>query len=298
MSQESYAYGGQALIEGVMMRGKKHLAIAVRQPKSEEILLKVDGISSVSQKYPFLKTPFIRGSVALVESMVLGMRALTYSANIAAEEEDEKITPTEMAGTVALAIFLAVGLFFILPVGLAHLLNKVVVTHYWQNLLEGVIRVGIFLAYVIGISILPDIQRVFMYHGAEHKTIHAYENKEELTVENIKKYTNLHPRCGTNFLLTVMVISVIVFSFLGEQTLLWRVVSRVILIPVVAGISFEFIKFSGPRCHLGWVKVINTPGLWLQKLTTREPDDQQIEVAIAALKVLLENEKLEKTSQI
>lgn len=283
-----YPYGGQAVIEGVMMRGRKNLAVAVRR-KPEEIVVDIQAVSSITERFPLLKWPFIRGTVVLIESLVVGIKALTYSANqvVEGEETGETIGSWEMFFSVALAFVLGIGLFFLLPVGLAHLMGDIVTGYTWQNILEGVIRILIFLAYVWGISLMKDIQRVFQYHGAEHKVIHTLEANEELTVENARKYKTLHPRCGTNFLLIVMVISILVFSLLGDTNLLWRFVSRVVLLPVVAGVSYELLKVAGKYYKHPLVQFFSAPGMWLQKLTTREPDDSQLEVAITSLNSVL-----------
>ncbi|MDK2822320.1 MAG: hypothetical protein PWQ67_2256 [Clostridia bacterium] len=285
----NFQYGGQALIEGVMMRGKKNLAMAVRK-SNNDITCKIEQIESIADKYPFLKWPFLRGSVALIEALVIGIKALTFSANESAESEEEELTKGEMFFTVALALGLGILLFFITPAILAHLLKKYVSDPLWQNLIEGIIRISIFILYVIGISVLKDIQRVFQYHGAEHKVIHTYEAGEELTVTNCQKYSTLHPRCGTSFLLIVMVISILVFSLLGVEVFWWRLISRVILLPFIAGISYEFLKYAGKHTDKPIIKVLNWPGMMLQKLTTREPDDSQIEVAIKALERVIEKD--------
>lgn len=287
-----FQYGGQAVIEGVMMRGPHHIAIAVRKPDNE-IALHDEPVGSYTQRYSFLKLPFIRGVVSLCESFTLGLRSLQFSANQALDsEEDGEISPWEMTLMVAVSIGFTILFFVVLP-----LLIRNWVADKWppilQNLLEGGIRAAVLVAYVSAISLMKDVRRVFAYHGAEHKTIHAYEAKEELTVENVRSKSPLHPRCGTSFLLFVVVVSAILFSFLGKQDLLMRFVSRIVLLPVVAGISYEIIKFSSRhQDFLLWRWMIK-PGLWLQKLTTREPDDAQIEVAIASLKRVLSIENPE-----
>ena len=270
------SYGGQAVIEGVMMRGKKNMAVAVRRTP-EEIVLKSQDVSSLMERYRILKLPFLRGFIALIESLVIGVKTLAYSANQVVEGEGETITPLEMGLSVTFALVAGTVLFFLLPVGLAHLFLAYIPGSFLQNLLEGVFRVLIFLLYVVAISAMKDIQRVFEYHGAEHKTIHTYEAGEDLIVENARKYSTLHPRCGTSFLLFVMIISILVFSVLGDLDLKARLLSRVLLLPVVAGISYEFLKFTGKYQHLLVTKILSAPGLWLQKLTTREPDDSQLE---------------------
>lgn len=288
-----YNYGGQAVIEGVMMRGRKNLAIAVRT-SPDEIVLETRALSSVMERVPFLKWPVIRGFVALIESLTVGVSSLAFSANLVVESEGEgeTISPWEMTLSVAVALVLGIGLFFLLPAVLAHLLDGYVQRPAAQNLVEGFFRIGIFLAYVWGISFIKDIKRVFQYHGAEHKVIHTYEANQELTVENARRFSTLHPRCGTSFLLVVMVVSIFIFTLLGEQSLWMRLLSRVILLPLVAGISYEFIKLAGKYPQNRVMRMLSTPGLLLQKLTTGEPDDSQLEVAIRALKGVLDKERL------
>lgn len=284
------SYGGQAIIEGVMMRGKDDLAIAVRK-NDEEISCKMEKIKSITSKYPVLGKPFIRGTVALFESLIMGIKALTYSANESTEEEEEELSKLEIAFSIALAMGLGVLLFFIAPAVFAHLLNQYVQGSFLQNILEGAMRITIFLLYVYFISRMKDIQRVFQYHGAEHKVIHSYEAGEELSVENARKHTTLHPRCGTSFLLIVMVVSILFFSLFGVEVFWWRLLSRVILLPVIAGISYEVLKFAGKHCDNPFMKIINKPGLMMQKMTTGEPDDSQLEVALRALQGVLAAER-------
>ena len=284
------SYGGQALIEGVMMCGKKTIAMAVRKSNGE-ISCELESKTSISDKYPFLKWPFVRGSVNLVESMVMGFKALTYSANESAESEEEELSKGEMVLSVVLAIVMGVGLFFVLPAVLAHLTKAYITSSAMQNILEGIIRVAIFVIYIVAISRMKEIARVFQYHGAEHKTIHAYEAGVDLTPENCQKFTTLHPRCGTSFMFIVMVISIFVFSLLGVENFWWRVTSRVILLPVVAGVSYEFLKFTGRHIDNPIVRALSWPGMMLQKLTTKEPDDEMIEVAIVSLKAVREKEE-------
>ena len=288
-----YNYGGQAVIEGVMMRGRKNMAIAVRIAP-DRIVLETRALNSVMERVSILKWPVIRGFIALIESLAIGVKSLAFSANqvVESEGEGETISPLEMALSVALALVLGVGLFFLLPAVLAHLLQTYIRQTAWQNIIEGLFRISIFLAYVWGISFLKDIKRVFEYHGAEHKVIHTYESGQELTVENARRFSTLHPRCGTSFLLVVMVVSIFVFSLLGEQGLWARLLSRVVLLPLVAGISYEFIKLAGKYPQNIILCVLSAPGLWLQKLTTGEPDDSQLEVAIRALNGVLKEESV------
>lgn len=281
--EEKAPIGGQAVIEGVMMRGPKLVSTAVREP-SGEISVKTEQVSTITERYPILKKPMLRGVIALGESLILGLRSLSYSAKMAGEEGEE-LSNREIIMTMCFSLGLAIVLFVILPTAAAKLLHGLIHDPIWLNLAEGGFRMMIFMAYMYGISRLKDIQRVFQYHGAEHKTIHAYEAGEALTVANVQKHSTLHPRCGTSFLLIVMLVSIFVFAFLGWPDLWERILSRILLLPVVAGISYEIIKFSG-RSRNPVVRVAVLPGLWLQKLTTRQPDDLQVEVAIKALEAV------------
>lgn len=282
--------GGQAVIEGVMMRGKTHVAVAVRQPDGE-ISVDVRPVNSISDRYPILKKPFLRGVVSLVESLVMGMKALAYSAQVSGEE-DEKLDSKEMVLTIAVSAGLAILLFIVIPTWSMRFLTGVTQDHMALNLAEGVLRMAIFLAYIAAISSMNDIQRVFQYHGAEHKTIYTYEAGLPLKVENVRPFSTLHPRCGTNFLMIVMLISMFIFTFLGWPSLLERIASRIILMPVIAGVSYELIRYAGAHTDNPLVRIAITPGLLLQKLTTRQPDDSQIEVAIASLKAVVPPEDL------
>ena len=282
--------GGQAVIEGVMMRGKTHVAVAVRQPDGE-IYVDVRPVNSISDRYPILKKPFLRGVVSLVESLVMGMKALAYSAQVSGDE-DEKLDSKEMALTIAVSAGLAILLFIVIPTWSMRFLTGITQDHMALNLAEGVLRMAIFLAYIAAISSMNDIQRVFQYHGAEHKTIYTYEAGLPLKVENVRPFSTLHPRCGTNFLMIVMLISMFIFTFLGWPSLLERIASRIILMPVIAGVSYELIRYAGAHTDNPLVRIAITPGLLLQKLTTRQPDDSQIEVAIASLKAVVPPEDL------
>ena len=282
--------GGQAVIEGVMMRGKTHVAVAVRQPDGE-ISVDVRPVNSISDRYPILKKPFLRGVVSLVESLVMGMKALAYSAQVSGDE-DEKLDSKEMALTIAVSAGLAILLFIVIPTWSMRFLTGITQDHMALNLAEGVLRMAIFLAYIAAISSMNDIQRVFQYHGAEHKTIYTYEAGLPLKVENVRLFSTLHPRCGTNFLMIVMLISMFIFTFLGWPSLLERIASRIILMPVIAGVSYELIRYAGAHTDNPLVRIAITPGLLLQKLTTRQPDDSQIEVAIASLKAVVPPEDL------
>ena len=289
---EKLSIGGQAVLEGVMMRSPHAFTVAVRKggkPGAEIALLK-ETILPIGERFPLLKKAVLRGSVALFEAMVLGVRALNFSANEAMENEEgkqEEISPLALAGTMVLALAFALGLFLALPLLLTQLLG----TQYSAfkgnvlfNLTDGAIRVGLFLGYVSGISFMKDIRRVFEYHGAEHKAIGAYEAGEPLTVENARKYTCIHPRCGTSFLMVVMVLSIMLFSMIPGSWPLWaKAASRLVLLPVVAGLSYEFIKYSAKKRGNKIIEALIYPGLLLQRLTTREPSDDQLEVAIRAM---------------
>ena len=272
--------GGQAVIEGVMMRGPGVTATAVREPAGT-IVVQKEPTKSIADTYPILKKPFLRGCVALYESLVIGMKALSFSAKAAGDEEEE-MSNSEIAITMVISTIFAIAVFLALPTFIVKFIPGVQDNHVVLNLIEGVIRLVLFLLYIWGIGLTKDIQRVFQYHGAEHKTIHTYELDLPLTVENVRQQSRLHARCGTNFLLIVMVVSIFVFAFLGWPNLLERILSRVLLMPVVAGIAYEVIHLAGRSEH-SFVKALIKPGLVLQYMTTREPEDDQIEVAIRAL---------------
>ncbi|MDN5331321.1 MAG: hypothetical protein PWP45_546 [Tepidanaerobacteraceae bacterium] len=277
------AIGGQAVLEGVMMRSPRYTAIAVR--KDGKIIVKKEENFSISDRYPFLKVPILRGAVALVEMLVVGVRALSYSAGIASDEEEE-LSTRDIFLAVAMAVAFALLLFIVLPTILTKFIAGSIKNPFFLNLIEGLVRILVFLLYLISISSMKDIRRFFEYHGAEHKAVNCYESGEELTIENAKKYTTLHPRCGTSFLLVVMVVSILLFSTLGWPGIVARIAFRVLLFPMVAGISYEFIRLAGKSNSL-LVRFLNVPGMWLQKLTTREPNDSQLEVALEALKCVL-----------
>ncbi|HYH04087.1 MAG TPA: DUF1385 domain-containing protein, partial [Bacillota bacterium] len=288
--QPEFQYGGQAVIEGVMMRGREYLAIAVRNNQGE-IVIKKEPVNSVTGKYKFLKWPFLRGIIALGESFGIGMKALLFSADQFMEDEtDSKLSTWETTSMVAVAILMTVVLFVILPLAGRSLLNKVLPGVVWGNIIESILRMAILFGYIVSISFLKDIQRVFQYHGAEHKAINAFEAKQDLTVENLKKFPTFHPRCGTSFLLFVVIISAVFFSFLKYDTVWMRLASRIVLLPIVAGVSYEIIKLTGRNQNFFLWRWLSTPGMWLQKLTTREPDEQQLEVAINSLVAVLKEE--------
>ena len=283
------AVGGQAVIEGVMMRDAHRTATAVRLPNGD-IDVETRTVSSIRDRYLVLNLPLIRGSVIMVESLIIGMRALSFSAQ-AAGEEDEQMTKKEIAMTILFALVLASILFIVIPTGAAHLAAAYTDAPIVFNLIEGGIRLMVFLLYIWGISFMGGIRRVFQYHGAEHKTIHCYEAGEALTVENVQKFPRLHPRCGTNFLLIVMVVAIVFHVFFGWPDLWLRILSRLAILPVVAGVSYEIIRFAG-RSENHLVHILITPGLWLQYLTTRPPADEMVEVAIESLKAVLPAEDI------
>lgn len=289
--QSDFCYGGQAVIEGVMMRGRNYLAVAVRKSNGE-IVVKKEPVGSITKKLPFLKWPFLRGVVALCESFTVGLRALLFSADQFLEEEEEsKLSPWESFLMIGSALVMTVLLFIVLPL-LGRMLFKKFLPDdlFWGNLFESLLRFVILIAYIGSVSFLKDIRRVFSYHGAEHKVINTFEAKKEITVANASGYTTFHPRCGTSFLLYVVVVSAIVFSFLRYDSILMRLISRIVLLPVVAGISYEIIKFTGKHRDFFLWRWLALPGVWLQRMTTREPDESQLEVAINALEAVLEED--------
>ncbi|MBI1921248.1 MAG: DUF1385 domain-containing protein [Geobacter sp.] len=288
---EKINVGGQAVLEGVMMRAPRSMAVAVRRPTGE-IVVKKDEVVPLSERYPVVKLPIVRGAVALFTSLIIGIKALNFSANEAMVEEEgkqEEISSWAMAGTMAFAFGAGILLFFILPLYLTKLLIPIIGdSNIVFNLVDGLIRVTVFLLYIWSIARMNDIKRVFQYHGAEHKTIFAFEAGEELTVENVRKYSRLHPRCGTSFLLIVMVVSILVFSLIPKALpFIMKAGSRVVLLPLIAGISYEFLRWSARNDSNPLVKAIITPGLALQRLTTGEPDDDQMEVAIRSMQEAL-----------
>ncbi|ABO51673.1 protein of unknown function DUF1385 [Desulforamulus reducens MI-1] len=283
----SFQYGGQAVIEGVMMRGPGSRAIAVRRP-DESIVINEKKLGSITKRFPFLKLPFIRGVVMLFESLVMGIEALSYSAEQAmGEEEEEKLSKWEMFLTIAVSLGLAIVLFIVIPTTLTYYTATSIQDNFFRNIIEGVIRLAVFLGYVYAVSRMKDIQRVFMYHGAEHKVINAYEAGKDLTVEEVQKFSTLHPRCGTSFLLIVILIKVVIFSGVTASGLMGQIFFRILLLPVVAGVAYELLKLSGKYQDKGICRIFIAPGLWLQKLTTREPENSQVEVAIKALNAVL-----------
>jgi uncharacterized protein YqhQ len=284
---ESFHYGGQAVMEGVMIRGREGVAISVRQPNGE--LNVVRQPLAAIYKGRLRQIPFVRGLIVLVETLVLGTQSLLHSAQIAAAEDtDEKIPAVVLWGTVAVSLALGVALFFLGPLfATRYLIDPHVSSALLSNIFEGLIRIGIFIAYLKAISLIPDISRVFAYHGAEHKTVNAYEAGAPLEVASVKNYSTAHARCGTAFLFIVLIVAVFVFALVGQPTIWMRILSRVALIPVIAVISYEIMRLGAAHINNRIVRTILAPGLLLQAMTTREPDDGQIQAAISALNEVL-----------
>jgi uncharacterized protein YqhQ len=285
--------GGQAVIEGVMMRGKLNWAVAVRRA-DEQIHVEEHALRSAAATRPYLRWPIVRGVWGLWETLSLAMKAFGISASVAGvteEDDDAGLSAKEVTVTIILGIGLAVGLFIVLPAVATNLLGETVrESTFWWNLIDGIIRIAIFFLYIWVVSRMRDIQRVFAYHGAEHKTIHAYERGLPLRPDIIQRYETLHVRCGTSFLLMVMVIAILVFSLVPADTLATRVASRIVLLPLIAGLAYEVIKLAGKYPENPFIKVLLWPGLQLQRMTTREPDDDMIEVAVEAMARVVERE--------
>lgn len=293
--------GGQAVIEGIMMKNKNRYSIAVRKPDNEiEVIVKK--CSNLPRKIKILKAPLIRGVYNFIDSLIMGMSTLTYSASFYEDPQEQAPTPADrlarglfkdkldsivMALTIIVAIVFALGLFMALPFYLSRMLSRVIVSKTLLNLFEGIIRLAIFLIYVTAISMMNDIKRVYMYHGAEHKCINCIENGLELNVKNVRNSSRLHKRCGTSFMLFVMLVSIILFMFIKSDNAVTQMEMRLVLIPLVAGISYEILKLAGRSNNL-FMRIISAPGLLLQKLTTKEPDDSMIEVAIAAVEAVFD----------
>jgi len=283
------AVGGQAVIEGVLMMNDNKLAIAVRKP-NKKIVIKKETMKSFIRTHKFFKLPFIRGVFMLFDTLVIGIKALTWSANEAVEEDTKqknngKISFWEMAGTLALSIGGAVALFILLPLWLTRLVTS---DHgFWFNLYDGLIRLGVFFAYVYIIGLMKDVRRVFQYHGAEHKAVNCYESKDKLTVANVLKHSRFHPRCGTTFIFIVLIVSILVFSIFPFESWWAKLGIRIIFLPIIASISYEILRLGGKYYKNPLVKALVSPGLCTQWFTTREPDAKQVEVAIASLKAVL-----------
>jgi uncharacterized protein YqhQ len=282
-------YGGQAVIEGVMMRGKQACAIAMRAP-NREIVIHTEPLGSIYNG-KIAKIPFLRGMVVLWDALGLGMRALTISANVQTEEE-QKLEGPALYLTLALSLAIGIGFFFLLPAAAGQLMEKVLgVNAWWSNVIEGLMRLALLVGYIWAVGFIPDIRQVFAYHGAEHKTINAFEAGADLNPENVARFSLQHPRCGTAFILTLVLLSVLVFSLLGPMPLFWRFASRVILIPVLAGIAYEYIRWTANHLDSPIVQMLVKPNLALQGLTTREPSLDMLEVSIAAFNAMRTGEE-------
>ncbi len=295
MTSSKITVGGQAVIEGVMMRTTTALAVAVRAPGGD-ITVKRQSLKAPSTRPKVLQLPVVRGVITLFQALYLGIQALNFSANQSLEEEDTEIGALSLALTMIVAFGLGIVLFVYVPLELTNLLENVLPaigrSSLVFNLIDGLIRMSIFLAYIVGISQFKELRKVFEYHGAEHKTIYAYENGDELDADHADQYSTLHPRCGTNFLLIVMLISILVFSILrSEAPFYLKFFSRLIFLPLIAGVSYEFIRFAAKRQDKAWARWITTPGLYLQKITTKPPSKAQLEVAIRALQEVLDMDK-------
>jgi uncharacterized protein YqhQ len=315
VSVAEFNYGGQAVMEGVMMRGSKAMAVAIRAPNGQ-IVVRSEPLNAKIYGGWVSKVPIVRGITMLWDTLVLGTRTLMLSADIAAQEPAAK--PADIGagskgasssheslfsdpvawGMMLLSVALGVGLFFLLPALLTKWLDPVIGSALLSNLVESAIRLSLVLAYVWAVGMVPDIGRVYAYHGAEHKTVHAYESGEPLTVEAIQSHTTAHTRCGTAFILIVVFVSVLVFSLLGRPSLLVRLASRILFLPLISGIAYEWLKFSARHESTWWARILVAPGLAMQKLTTREPDDEMVEVAIAALERVLEEDGLQVAPEL
>jgi uncharacterized protein YqhQ len=295
--KQQHFYGGQAVLEGVMMRGKDTWALAVRRPTTD-IYVEENKVKGLAAKYPLFRKPLFRGVAALGEAMSIGVRALTVSANQALEEE-EKLSTKQMALSMTIAFVMFIGLFIVLPAFGLNFFNKKINHSLTYNAIEGVVRVSIFVGYLVAISFVKEIRRVFMYHGAEHKTIAAYEAGEPvLEPAAVDKYSTLHVRCGTNFLIIVMLLTVLIFSFFGRPAIWLRIVERIVAIPLLAGVSYEALRLGANHGSNPIVRALMKPGLWLQKITTRPPTEDQIEVAIRAFEAVLPQEERVKVGPL
>lgn len=291
---EKFHYGGQAVIEGVMMLGRKGMSIGVRRPNGEiSVFTKpLTGLHTT----PARKVPLIRGIVILIETLVIGIQALSYSANVSLEEEEVEIKGGMVWGILALTLAFAFGLFFMVPLVLTNLLDPYINSPLASNVIDGVIRITIFILYLAVMNMIPDIRRVWAYHGAEHKTINAYENGVPLEVSKVREFSTAHARCGTAFILIILIIAVIVFAFFGRPEIWLRILSRLAIIPVIAAVGYELTRLGSEHASNKIVRALLSPSLTLQKMTTREPDDNQLEVAISALKSAIENDNIEEST--
>lgn len=278
--------GGQAILEGVMMRHGNKIAAAVRRPDKEIVFQEREYIP-LTKRYKVLGWPLVRGTISLFEMMILGIKCLMFSAEVALSEEEQKPQGWELYVSLVISFSVAIFFFVVVPAFFFTKIKTFIDSLILLNILEGCVRLGLFLSFLTATLLMSDMRRVYMYHGAEHKTVFAWEDGQDLTVENVKNYSTRHPRCGTSFILFVMIVSILVFSLLGRPDFLHRVIYKILLMPVIAGISYEAIRFTGKYSRFKLVQILSWPGLALQKITTREPDDEQIEVAIAAMKKVI-----------
>ena len=291
MAEKKSYYGGQAVIEGVMMRGKESMVVATRRPNGE-IGLNPQTLPSIYTG-KWRKMPLVRGIIVLIESLVLGIQTLMYSANVALEGEDAQLPKGTTLGIVLVAMAFSVGVFFLLPLFITNLFSTQLQSTLLFNFIEGLFRLALFILYLKLVSLMPDIKRVFAYHGAEHKAVNAYEAGVPLEVNSARVFGTANPRCGTSFLFAVLIIAIIVFSVVGKPNIGIMVASRILLVPVIAALGYEFIYFTSRHSSHPVMKVLLTPGMWLQALTTRQPDDGQLEVALSALRKVIEIEQPE-----
>ncbi|MEN6507852.1 MAG: DUF1385 domain-containing protein [Smithella sp.] len=278
--------GGQAILEGVMMRHGNKIAAAVRRPDKEIVFQEREYIP-LTKRYKVLGWPLVRGTISLFEMMIVGIKCLMFSAEVALSEEEQKPQGWELYVSLVISFSVAIFFFVVVPAFFFTKIKSFIDSLILLNILEGCVRLSLFLCFLAATLLMSDMRRVYMYHGAEHKTVFAWEDGQDLTVENVKNYSTRHPRCGTSFILFVMIVSILVFSLLGRPDFLHRVIYKILLMPVIAGISYEAIRFTGKYSHFKLVQILSWPGLALQKITTREPDDDQIEVAIAAMKKVI-----------
>ncbi|MFH1770302.1 MAG: DUF1385 domain-containing protein [archaeon] len=283
--------GGQAVIEGVLMRAPNNYAVAVRKPDGK-ISVKTTEHIPLTKRNKILGLPFLRGVIILFETVVLGSKALTYSANESVGEKEEQLSKKELAFTLVISVIFALLIFKFLPLLLTNIFSKNAgLNNFWFNVIDGSIKIVIFLIYLLAISLMKDVQRMFEYHGAEHMTVHCYEAKKKLTVENVRTYKTMHPRCGTEFLLLVLFISIVFYMFIPSGTNFWmKYLVRILLLPVIAGVSYEVLRISGKYYENWFFRMIAAPGMMLQKITTKKPDDKQIAVAIKSLNAALKAE--------
>ena len=290
--KKKFSYGGQAVIEGVMIRGRSAVVTAIRRPGGN-IAIDSKPVPTI-EKSRARRIPFVRGVVVLFESLILGLNSLMYSANVALEEEQEQLSNKALWGMIAVGAVLVIAVFFIAPLFLTKLVNSFLPNSLAFALIEGIIRIAIFIAYLKLIGLMPDVKRVFTYHGAEHKTVNAFEAGVTLEPDAIQAYSRAHVRCGTSFLFFVLIVAILVFSLVGRQVLWLMVIYRIVLLPVIMGIGYEIIYFGARHTNNWLMKIVLTPGLWLQSLTTGEPDNRQLEVAIAAMNKAVEIDRAEE----